>query len=77
VQDFISEVRVMNNLRHPNIVLYMGVCLYQSQYFMITEYLKEGSLFDHLHKLKTNFSETNLITMIEDMALGIHYNLLF
>jgi len=60
----------MNNLRHPNIVLYMGVCLYQSQYFMITEYLKEGSLFDHLHKHKTNFSETNLITMIEDMALG-------
>lgn len=61
----------MNDLRHPNIVLYMGVCLYRSQYYMITEYLKEGSLFDHLHKLNTNFTETNIIAMIEDMAKGM------
>ncbi|KAL4441650.1 hypothetical protein ABPG74_021582 [Tetrahymena malaccensis] len=73
VQDFISEVRVINNLRHPNIVLYMGVCFYQSQYFMITEYLQEGSLYDHLHIKHTAFSEAKQIDMIEDMALGMVY----
>ena len=37
---------------------------------MITEYLNEGSLFDHLHYLHTDFSETQLIKIIEDIALG-------
>lgn len=43
---------------------------------MITEFLEEGSLFDHLHRFNTNFSEAKLIDMIEDMALGnpfLHY----
>ena len=48
--DFISEVDVISNLRHPNIVLYMGVCINHSQYLMITEYLDGGSLFELLHK---------------------------
>lgn len=25
--DFLKEVEVISNLRHPNIVLYMGVCI--------------------------------------------------
>ena len=37
VADFIKEVEVISNLRHPNIVLYMGVCINFSKYFMITE----------------------------------------
>jgi serine/threonine protein kinase len=48
--DFIKEVDVISNLRHPNIVLYMGICINHSQYLMITEYLDGGSLFDLLHK---------------------------
>jgi len=35
--DFLKEVQVINNLRHPNIVLYMGVCINNQQYLMITE----------------------------------------
>ena len=35
--DFIKEVEVISNLRHPNIVLYMGVCINFSNYLMITE----------------------------------------
>lgn len=33
--------------------------------------MEEGSLFDHLHKFNTDFSESKIIDMIEDMALGI------
>ena len=47
---FLKEVGVISNLRHPNIVLYMGVCWKKISYYLITEYLEEGSLFDHLHK---------------------------
>ena len=37
IADFIKEVEVISNLRHPNIVLYMGVCIDYSKYLMITE----------------------------------------
>lgn len=40
---------------------------------MITEYLEQGSLFDHIHKKKTKFSNARILSIIEDMALGMAY----
>lgn len=37
--NFLKEVEIMTYLRHPNIVLFMGVCLNDSKYLMVTEYL--------------------------------------
>ena len=51
----------------------MGVCVDNNHYYMITEYLKQGSLFDHLHKIHTNFKEEQLINMCEQIALGMVY----
>ena len=36
-EDFVKEVEVISSLRHPNIVLYMGACIHEGKYFMITE----------------------------------------
>lgn len=36
--DFLKEVEVISNLRHPNIVLYMGFCYRKFNYYLITEY---------------------------------------
>jgi len=44
--DFLMEVEVINNLRHPNIVLYMGVCINSFQYLMITEYFARSNASD-------------------------------
>ena len=38
--NFVKEIKVNTNLRHPNIVLYMGVCVDNNNYYMITEYVK-------------------------------------
>ena len=35
--DFLKELEVISNLRHPNIVLYMGVCQKDMNYYLITE----------------------------------------
>jgi len=35
----------------------MGACIHKGAYLMITEFLEEGSLFDHLHKKHTKISE--------------------
>ena len=71
--DFIKEVEVISNLRHPNIVLYMGVCIDYSKHLMITEYLPGGSLFDLLHKKKEKLTEDKILLLIEDIALGMNY----
>ena len=36
-EDFVKEVEMISNLRHPNIVLYMGACIHKGKYLMITE----------------------------------------
>lgn len=36
-EDFVKEIEVISNLRHPNIVLCMGACIHQGKYLMITE----------------------------------------
>ncbi len=47
IQDFKSEVSFMKTLRHPNILLFMGVCV--KPVCLITEYCRNGNLFDVLH----------------------------
>ena len=37
--DFMKEVDVLSDLKHPNIVLYMGICITADKYQFITEYL--------------------------------------
>lgn len=37
--DFMKEVEVMSDLKHPNIVLYMGMCITADKYTLITEYM--------------------------------------
>lgn len=36
VGHFIEEVQVINKLLHPSIVLYMGMCIYDNEYGMVT-----------------------------------------
>ena len=38
-EDFLKEVEVIFNIRHPNIVLFMGVSIFESKGLLITEYI--------------------------------------
>jgi serine/threonine protein kinase len=38
-EDFMKEVEIISDLKHPNIVLYMGMCITANKYTLITEYL--------------------------------------
>lgn len=40
---------------------------------MVTEFMDEGSLFDHIHKHKTNLDDERAILIVEDIALGMAY----
>jgi hypothetical protein len=38
-EDFLKELEILSDLKHPNIVLYMGICITADKYQLVTEYL--------------------------------------
>lgn len=46
---FISEVRILARLRHPNLILFMGYCT-KPDLCIVSEYLNKGSLFSVLRQ---------------------------
>ena len=56
---FINEINIISSLRHPNIVLYMGASVDKDNYYMISEYLPNGTLFDLLHNNNNTNNNNN------------------
>lgn len=73
IHRFINEIDVISSLRHPNIVLYIGASIDQYDYYLITEYLPKGSLFDHMRKDKRKFSEREQIHIAYEIAIALNY----
>lgn len=67
--DFIDEAKVMTKLQHQNLVQLYGVCSKNRPIFIITEYMKHGSLLSFLRKLKPTLY-TDHCTLL-DIALQV------
>ena len=52
MQNFIKEINICNNLRHPNIVLFIGISINKTDFYQIFEYIENKTLYDLLHKEK-------------------------
>ncbi|XP_050736023.1 tyrosine-protein kinase SRK3-like [Eriocheir sinensis] len=52
--DFMSEAKVMKELRHPNILTLYAVCTQEEPLLIITEYMAEGALLDVLRNQHLN-----------------------
>ncbi|KAG2379569.1 hypothetical protein C9374_006686 [Naegleria lovaniensis] len=74
--EFEHEASLLSSLRHPNIVNFYGVCLADSQQFMVTEFMQGGSL-DHLIyscKKKTKYlTLSQKIHLLKDISSGMSY----
>ena len=46
------QISIMASLRHPNVVMFMGMCLEPP--CIVTEFCARGSLFDVLRKARTS-----------------------
>ncbi|HUV84104.1 MAG TPA: protein kinase, partial [Methanosarcinales archaeon] len=49
MREFLREVTMMANLRHPNIVEFYKVCIEPEKNCIVMEYMAGGSLYDLLH----------------------------
>ena len=70
---FINEINISSSLRHPNIVLYMGASVDKDNYYMITEFLSKGSLFDLIHQEKIQLNDQTKIKIAFEIAIAVQY----
>jgi alpha-tubulin suppressor-like RCC1 family protein len=71
---FIDECNILKNLRHPNILLFMGACTNPPNFFVVTEYCDNGNLFELLHSNKQivlNWEDKRRIAI--EIAQGMNY----
>jgi tRNA A-37 threonylcarbamoyl transferase component Bud32 len=52
VLKFVAELRVLAQVRHPSLLLLMGICIDQPQLCLITEYVPNCTLFSAIHSAK-------------------------
>lgn len=62
LEEFLKEAKIMNNLKHKNILKVFGVCLDNEPNFIIMELMKEGDLLSYLRK--TRQSQVRLILLL-------------
>ena len=71
--NFLDEMQLLSELRHPNIVRFLGACLEKSSMCILFE-LCPGSLYDYLYKHDDPLPEKHhLVKMFREVALGIYY----
>jgi len=72
-EEFLQEVRIMKDLRHPNIVQFMGATWKPRG--IVMQYMHRGSLFQLLHR-NSKGKKLHLhrrLRMALDVALGLRY----
>ncbi|RUS18683.1 kinase-like domain-containing protein, partial [Endogone sp. FLAS-F59071] len=66
------EINVLKQLRHENIVRFIGVCTNPKHLCIITELCENGDLFDYMRKAKKpGFCQE--VMFMHDIALGVSY----
>ncbi|KAL1515502.1 hypothetical protein AB1Y20_002125 [Prymnesium parvum] len=70
---FLQEMQTLAELRHPNIVRFLGACLEPKRMFILFE-LCPGSLYDLLYKSEAELPEEKyILKLLGEVGLGIYY----
>lgn len=73
VEAFMKEAEMMKKLRHPKLVQLYAVCSLKEPIYIITEFMKNGSLLDYLRDNVGAFGADILIDMGAQVASGMAY----
>eukprot|EP00002_Diphylleia_rotans_P034042 TRINITY_DN7285_c0_g1_i5.p1 TRINITY_DN7285_c0_g1~~TRINITY_DN7285_c0_g1_i5.p1 ORF type:complete len:2384 (+),score=458.96 TRINITY_DN7285_c0_g1_i5:132-7283(+) len=73
LQAFKQEVSVMVELRHPNIVLFMGACFEKGYLCLVSELMEKGSLFDVIHDQGQPLPLQMRLQFMLDIVKGMNY----
>ena len=71
---FREEISIMSNLRHPNLLLFIGACLEPiDKICIITEYLSLGNLQDVLKNKNIRLDIKQKLQILKGIAQGMNY----
>jgi len=74
IKSFVEECNMLKNLRHPNILLFMGACTKGPNYFIVTEFCENGNLFELLHQHRSyQLSWEDRRRIAIEIAQGMNY----
>jgi len=73
LQEFAREAALMRDLRHPNVVQFIGATMDEPDICIITEYMSKGSLYHLLHDPKVAISWEIVRKIALDAAKGMAY----
>lgn len=73
--DFIEEAKVMTKLQHGNLVQLYGVCSKHRPIYIVTEYMKHGSLLNYLRRHEASLAGNMglLLDMCIQVCKGMAY----
>ncbi|KAL7592829.1 hypothetical protein Lser_V15G33427 [Lactuca serriola] len=71
--EFWTEVQMLSKLRHCHLVSLFGYSNYEEEMILIYEYMPNGTLEDHLHKLGTPLSWTQRLKICIGTARGLDH----
>ncbi len=61
------------SLRHPNVVTFIGTCLDQKNFYIVTEYMEKRSLKNVIENKKQILSLSDKLKICLDVAVAIYY----
>ncbi|KAI0498951.1 hypothetical protein KFK09_019849 [Dendrobium nobile] len=75
MKEFLREVAIMNRVRHPNLVLFMGAVTERPHLSIVTEYLPRGSLYHLINRPSAGeiLDRRRRLRMALDVAKGVNY----
>lgn len=73
LDEFKNECAVMEVIRHPNIVQYLGACTKRPDLCIVLEYCDRGSLWQVLHDKKIKMTWEFRKRLALDIAKGVYY----
>jgi hypothetical protein len=64
---------ICSGLRHPNVVLFLGVCLQEETQLIVVEWVSNGSLDQILYKRKIRFTFKQKVRILLGVCAGMMY----
>ncbi|KAL3504424.1 hypothetical protein ACH5RR_034265 [Cinchona calisaya] len=71
--EFAQEVAILRQVQHRNVVRFIGACTKSPNFWIVTEYMPGGSLYEYLHKNHIVLNLPQLLKFAIDVCKGMEY----